>query len=126
MLFACSRGGAPSSVRVNEILFGGSVNERQEIMEQSVTFLPTQDAFYAHVVVTGLTGPEEIVASWWYLPTDQKIYESRVTVLPAAPVAKFFLQSGKDWPLGRYKFEVSSGGRILKEKIFEVMIEQTE
>lgn len=115
-LAACGKEGA----YVSKVYIGGSVNEQQEIADESVSFTPDQPAFHVHTVVEGISGPTEVVGSWWYLPAQHKIYETRVAVAPGAPVAKFALTNTQDWPVGRYRFVLTSEERELTQKEFEV------
>lgn len=118
LLAACGPGAEGPGV--SQVLFGSSVNERQEITEPKEAFLPGDSVLHAHVFMQGLTGPEEIAGAWWYEPKGQKIFETSVPVTPGRPVAKFSLSSAKPWPAGAYRFTVTHEGGILFEKTVTV------
>ena len=89
-LVAC---GKKEGLHVSKVYIGAELNAQQEIVEESVSFTADQSAFHVHTVVEGLPEPTEVTGSWWYVPAQHKIYETRVVVTPEAPVAQFALSN---------------------------------
>ena len=122
LLVACApTEGGDTTLNVSQILIGSQVNERNEIEVNKDQFVPSERTFHAHVFMAGLEGPTEIVGSWWYVPNQQKIFETIISVTPEFPAAKFVLQnSQQDWASGRYEFVVQSGDKTLSNR--EIMV----
>ena len=120
-LASCSNG-AESSLGVSQILLGGQVNARDEIEQSQTEFPPEQTMIHAHAFVTGLSASTLVRAEWWFDSDEapKKIYETSVTLTPDRPVAKFSLQSTKQWPVGDYRFLLFSAEDQIGETEFEV------
>ncbi|PIR53336.1 hypothetical protein COU76_01770 [Candidatus Peregrinibacteria bacterium CG10_big_fil_rev_8_21_14_0_10_49_10] len=73
----------------------------------------------------GHTGSVVVTGAWWYVPREQKIFETTATVTPEFPVAKFSLSNNRgDWPVGDYRFTVDAAGEQLGEKVITVAREE--
>ena len=104
LLAACS--GSASTVTVSKVLLAGELNAKGEIESMQTSFLPTQDAIFAHAFVEGHTSAILLRGEWWFdggKEPPKKIYEALVTVLPDRPVAMFTIQSTQQWPIGDYR-----------------------
>jgi|OM-RGC.v1.025761273 hypothetical protein len=126
LLVACApTEGGDTTLNVSQILIGSQVNERNEIEVNKNQFIPSERTFHAHVFIAGLEESTEIVGSWWYVPKQQKIFETTVSVAPEFPVAKFVLQnSQQDWASGTYEFVVQSGDTRLSNREILVFDEE--
>jgi len=111
---------APSTVRVERLTLGSSVDSGQQVVGETTTFSPEQ-TIYASVRTTGVAPAATLLAKWFYRENGELANASSQVISPNGPATTSFHISKPDgWPVGGYQVQIYVDNVLAAKQDFKV------
>lgn len=111
---------APSTVRVERLTLGSSVDSGQQVVGETTTFSPEQ-TIYASVRTTGVAPAATLLAKWLYREKGELVNASSQVISPNGPATTSFHISKPDgWPVGGYQVQIYVDNALAAKQDFNV------
>jgi hypothetical protein len=109
----------PAEIMVSAVALGSAIGADNKVTEAKTVF-GVKDAIYAAVDTKNAATNAELKAKWTF-EDGQVINENGINFAPAGDItSNFKISSPKEWPVGKYKVEISLNGKVVQTADFEV------
>lgn len=110
----------PPAPAVADVVLAKGFDASWNAVEPTTTFKP-KDRINALVKTANAVPGNSVVATWWYLKTNQVIKSDTIALREAgANNTQFFIERAKGWPTGDYRVDVTLNGGAPRSATFQV------
>ena len=110
----------PPAPAVADVVLAKGFDAAWNAVEPTTTFKP-KDRINALVQTAHALPGNSVVATWWYVKTNQVIKSDTIALRETgANNTQFFIERAKGWPTGDYRIDVTLNGGAPRSTTFQV------
>lgn len=113
---------AAPSVQVTEIVLGTQASDSERVADPKTDFAPTDRTIIASVITQASADHSGELRARWTFQDGQLVEESSQRLDFSGPgVTNFRINNTENWPVGKYRIEVSLDGNVVQTREFNVV-----
>jgi hypothetical protein len=110
----------PPAPNIADVVLAKGFDATWNAVDPTTAFKP-KDRINALVKTANAVPGNKVVATWWYVPTNQVVKSDTIALIqPGANNTQFFIERAKAWPAGDYRLDVTLNGGAQRSTLFQV------
>lgn len=110
----------PPAPSIADVVFAQGFDAAWNPVNPTSTFKPAE-RINALVKTANAVPGSKVVATWWYVRTNQVVKSDTIALVQAgANNTQFYIERAKGWPTGQYRLDVTLNGGAPRSSTFSV------